>query len=158
MSGKSTKYACEAAAACGFAVMDHYVAMTLRPDLWGSAQDCRLNFTADIALPGATPVRVTLEGINRSVLVLTRSTKRLAERIEWVTGRAAVIVGDYEPAPKPIPAEDPLAAENRRRRDEKLAKQRALAAEEAPSHDCSHRHEILAARAELAKHDQTANA
>lgn len=153
MSGKKMQYACECAAASGFAILDMTIAMTLRPDLWSSAQDCWFAFRGEVALPGTKAVLASLDGLNEPVIVLTRSTNRLAERIEEVTGRHAVVLGDYQPAPKPQPAESPLVAENRRRQEEKTAEYRKLAAEQLPSHDGPHKAAILEARAELAKLD-----
>jgi hypothetical protein len=153
MSERTTTYALEAAAAAGFAVMHIRVAAMLRPDLYPHGNACR-DFSQNITLPGAKAMKVKLDGLGEPVPVLTRSTRRLAERIEEVTGISAFVIGEMVAAPpQALPKGDPLAAEARRRNEDKLAKLRELAAQDLPSHDCSLRHEILAARTELARLD-----
>lgn len=146
MTTKTKQYAIQSLAACGFAVMRSTVAWKLRPDLWGSAQDCGVSF-AKVEIEGTLRLTVTLAGIG-AVPVLTRSLDRLAERIEWVTGvrvekieaeQPAAVVGNAQPA----------FIESQRAAADQLARTKALAATEPPLHDCALRRDILKARADV---------
>lgn len=146
MTTKTTLYAYQCLAATGFAVMRSTVAWKLRPDLWGSAQDCGISF-ARVDIADVQRMTATLAGIGE-VPVLTRSTDRLAERIEWVTGiKVEKIDAEHAPATDTQRA----ISEGQKVVVDKLARLNELAATELPSHDCAIRRDILAARAELAR-------
>ncbi len=87
------RYLHQSLGACGFAVLNADVAMRLRPDLWpGDGLECAGEFARAFkrnqfsSMPHALRLTALLVGIDRPVPVLTRSAKRLAERIEEVTG------------------------------------------------------------------------
>lgn len=92
MSTKVMLYAHQSLAASGFAVIASPVAATLRPDLWTSGMECVSDFSSVDAknklgyIVGVQRLTARLAGIDRPVLVLTRSTDQLAQRLEWVTG------------------------------------------------------------------------
>lgn len=92
MSTKVLQYAHQSLAASGFAVIAASVAATLRPDLWTSGMECVADFSSVDAknklgyIVGVQRLTARLAGIDRPVLVLTRSTDQLAQRMEWVTG------------------------------------------------------------------------
>lgn len=92
MSTKVMLYAHQSLAASGFAVIASSVAATLRPDLWTLGMECVSDFSSVDAknklgyIVGVQRLTARLAGIDRPVLVLTRSTDQLAQRMEWVTG------------------------------------------------------------------------
>lgn len=92
MSTKVLLYVHQSLAASGFAVIASPVAATLRPDLWTSGMECVSDFSSVDAknklgyIVGVQRLTARLAGIDRPVLVLTRSTDQLAQRMEWVTG------------------------------------------------------------------------
>jgi hypothetical protein len=94
------QYTHQALAASGFAVIDSQVAMTMRPDIWNSGMVCAGEFAQKSTknslggISGVMRMTARLSGLDRPVRVLTRSTDRLAERIEWVTG---FVVDKLEP-------------------------------------------------------------
>lgn len=145
MSTKTQQYAHQSLAACGFAVMSPVIAWKQRPDLWASAQDCGMDFTAKLAIPDTQRLSAKLAGLESQVLVLTRSTDELSKRIEWVTGHkveslGAEVVNETAAAVQLITEQQRQATAER----ERLEK---LGAMEPPAHDCRLRREILAARA-----------
>ncbi len=146
MSTKTQQYAHQSLAACGFAVMSSVIAWKQRPDLWASAQDCGMDFTAKLTIPDTQRLSAKLAGLDSQVLVLTRSADDLSKRIEWVTGYkvesmgAGVGVVNETPAP-------PLITEQQRQATAGRERLEKLAAMELPAHDCQLRREILAARA-----------
>lgn len=145
---KSITYGAHCLAASGLAIMNWHIALELRPDLWGGAQDCRLNFQSKQAFPGTHRLTATLEGYGE-VLVYARSLDLLESRIEWICGRRVL---DLKPtADEPPPARHPslLEREAAAKEDDRIAGLRKLAAQDLPDHDCRLRDEILAARAEL---------
>lgn len=87
---KAIQYVHQSLAATGFVVLDSVMAWMLRPDLWASGMDCAQDFfriyhqTNSIANVARMSIR--LPGQDRSVLVLARSTDRLAERIGLILG------------------------------------------------------------------------
>jgi hypothetical protein len=148
MTTKTKQYAHQCLAACGFAVMRSEVAWQLRPDLWGSAQECGVTF-GRVDIEGAQRMTATLAGIGETP-VLTRSTDRLAERIEWVTGIKVEKI-EAEQSAGPVMCAQPFGGEAQRMAVDKLARMQALAAMEPPAHDCSLRREILRTREELGR-------
>lgn len=148
MSHRSEKYARQAIAASGLVILDPRIAFELRPDLWASAQDCRITFRRAHKFEGTHRVTATIEGYGE-VLVCTRSLDALEQRIQWVAGRRVLSVKPAEADAAPPPAAPPLHREAQSKEAERLAELHKLAAQEPPSHDCHARREILAARAEL---------
>ena len=146
MTTKTKQYAIQSLAACGFAVMRSTVAWKLRPDLWGSAQECGVSF-AKVEIEGTLRLTVTLAGVG-AVPVLTRSMDRLAERIEWITGAKVEGIEEERPTTRDASAQ-PAAIESQRVAADKLDRLKALAAQEPPSHDCALRRDILKARADV---------
>ena len=145
MTTKTKQYAIQSLAACGFAVMRSTVAWKLRPDLWGSAQECGVSFEK-VEIEGTLRLAVTLAGIG-AVPVLTRSLDRLAERIEWVTGIKVEKIEAEQPAV--VGNAPPAIIASQRAAADQLARTKELAATEPPSHDCALRRDILKARAEV---------
>lgn len=148
MPYRSEKYARQAIAASGLVILDPRIAFELRPDLWASAQDCRLTFRRTQKLEGTHRVTATLEDYG-DVLVCTRSLDALEQRIQWIAGRPVVGVKPAETEAAPPPAVAQLHRQAQSKEAERLAELEKLAAQEPPSHDCHARREILAARAEL---------
>lgn len=143
-----TSYAFDCIAASGFAVMSPAIAYELRPDLWACAADCARTLMTRDKIAGTQRMMATFDGLG-PVLVLTRSRDQLAKRLEWIVGRAVL---DLKPAEPEAPAtERPnlLHKEANAKEAERMEQVRKLATEEPPSHDCSRRREILAARREL---------
>lgn len=101
------------------------------------------------AFPGAALYSAQVPGIGE-ILVLSRGSSFLAERMDWL-GLPASSVVDLMPAVRPsgprVPAPRSVSAQ---RPDQRLDRLRQLADEEPPAHDCERRREILAARMELA--------
>lgn len=105
-----------------------------------------------VSWPGATRWLVTIErGAGREhILVLARSDRDLAQRVEWILGAKVV---EHERASPPGERERinaALQARSEERRQEKLRRLREKAAEDVPEEDGPRRREILSARAELA--------
>ena len=147
-----SSYAFDCLATSGFVVMSPAIAYSLRPDLWACVQDCALTLGAKAEIPGTQRMVAVLEGVG-PVPLLTRSTDQLAKRIEWVTGHK---VSDLRPArPEPVTPEVPshLRQEQAAKESGRLARQRKLAGEALPTHDCELRREILDARRELGMAD-----
>lgn len=148
MSDRSSSFALQCLAASGIAIMDPRIAYELRPDMWASLQDCAITFRKNQKADRVLRMTATLEGLG-PVLVLTRSLDQLAQRLEWIVGRT---VRELKPADPEAPAtERPnlLHKEAKAKETERMEQVRKLATEEPPSHDCSRRREILAARREL---------
>lgn len=88
---KVQKYAIEALASSGFAVLNSKVAYTMRPDLWSDALGASIDL-GDKSLPaklnafGCLRYLARLDGIEGTVKVLARSGDDLAKRIGQVTG------------------------------------------------------------------------
>ena len=148
MTTRSTWYTHQCIAASGIAVMQPRIAYELRPDLWASDQDCFMTFRKAQNVEGVQRMTVTFEGYG-PVLVLARSLDNLEQRLQWIVGRPVLNL-------KPAEAEAPPAAQtdfNRiqvnAKEAERLERVRKLSKEVPPSHDCQHRRDILAARAEL---------
>lgn len=148
MSDRSTSFALQCLAASGIAIMDPRIAYELRPDMWASLQDCAITFRKKQKADRVLRMTATLEGFG-PVLVLARSLDQLAQRLEWVIGRPVL---DLKLAESEAPAaERPnlLHKQANAKEAERMEQVRKLATEEPPSHDCSRRREILAARREL---------
>lgn len=141
------QYAHQSLAGSGFAVMSSEIAWQLRPDLWASAQDCGFGFNPRLEIAGTQRMTVRLAGMDKPILVLTRSADQLAQRIEWVTGYKVESL-EAESIPKPAPA-TPIITERQRIGNERRARLQELAAMEPPAHDCHQRREILAAQKEV---------
>lgn len=151
MNSKLSRYLTEALAASGCAVVDYRTAYALRPDIWATP----LNAGGDFSY---TPEKLDqlLERLGAKLYVVdfadgssarvaARFAHMLAERIEWLTGRAVRKVRTYEAA-KPETAATQAMTPRQKKREAKL---RQLAAQEPPTHDCPLLRQILAARAEL---------
>jgi hypothetical protein len=148
MPHRSEKYARQAIAASGLTILDPRIAFELRPDLWASAQDCRITFRRAQKFEGTHRVTATIEDYG-DVLVCTRSLDALEQRIQWIAGRRVLAVKPAEADAVPPPATPQLHRQAQSKEVERLAELEKLAAQEPPSHDCHARREILAARAEL---------
>lgn len=129
-SYNSHVYAHTGLATAGLAVMSHRIAYELRPDLWASQQDCGIDFSRKFEATNVHRMLVTIEGYG-TVLVLTRSLDRLAERIEWIVGRPVLDLGIAAPETPPAPKPDLLRREQINA--ERIANMRKMAAEPLPS-------------------------
>lgn len=148
MASRSENYARQCLAASGLAVMDARIAYELRSDLWGSLQDCVLSFRT--TLEAAHTERLVAHFNEQGpVIVLVRSRKNLAERIEYIVGQPVFRLELATPElPRAVQA-DPLRQEVARRDDERMGRLHELAAEELPNYDGPRLREILEARREL---------
>lgn len=145
-------FATQQLAATGWAPIHFAAAIHLRPDLWGGiGMNARYDFakvTADRLLPhfpGAKVYRVDIEGIG-AVDVLARCPDDLANRMRLVLGLDVEMLPGTSTEPVLAPVRN-LAQVNRAQ--ERIASLRRLAAQDAPTHVCRLRSDILAARAEL---------
>jgi len=148
MTTRSTWYAHQCIAASGLAVMDSRIAWQLRPDLWSGAQDCAITFRKNQDVVGVHRVIATFPAYG-DVRILARSLDSLEKRLEWIVGEAPTAIVDWQPE---VPAVSPQMAAKReynRNEVERLEGLHKVATEVPPSHDCSRRREILAARREL---------
>lgn len=102
MSHRSEKYARQAIAASGLVILDPRIAFELRPDLWASAQDCRITFRRAQKFEGTHRVTATIDGYGE-VLVCARSLDALEQRIQWVAGRRVLSVKPAEADAAPPP-------------------------------------------------------
>lgn len=150
MTTRSTWYTHQCIAASGIAIMDAQIAFELRPDLWASPQDCRMTFRKVQSVAGVKRMSATFAGGGiGTVLVLARSLDNLAKRLEWIVGLPVVDLTSAEPEMEPVTRQDPMRREADAKEAERLAQVHKLAKEVPPGHDCQHRRDILAARAEL---------
>jgi len=159
-------YIPQALAATGFAFLDLDIACALRPDLFPGGQ-------ASVPIGGLNPGRIRsdggirgginearryvvwLEGREKPALVLARSDDMLAMRIQWITGSKVLsFAPEVRTSWTGAPA-DPSAAPAAERKAANLAKLRALAEQEPPTHHCQRRTEILQARDALTLAGQT---
>jgi hypothetical protein len=137
MNSKVSEYIVRQLAATGFAVIDHVVARQLTHDLlWASARDALADFTAGqrkirefLGTLGTSIMEVKLESRENWLLVATRSTDCLAERINWVTGLVVEGLRPFVP-PREIPDAAITAAK----------------ADQPPAHQCEARREWFASR------------
>lgn len=98
---------------------------------------------------GAFPVMVRVEGFG-DVLVRAHSAVHLIERMSWLGVIAANVKGFEAPdADTKAPSKAAPAPIDSNVKDRKLAEQ------EPPAHDCALRREILAARAKLERQGET---
>jgi len=104
MPHRSEKYARQAIAASGLAILDPRIAFELRPDLWASAQDCRITFRRAQKFEGTHRVTATIEDYG-DVLVCTRSLDALEQRIQWIAGRRVLAVKPAEADAVPPPCD-----------------------------------------------------
>ena len=148
---KAFVYTHSCLAGAGFAVINSQVAWRLRPDLFASGQDCALAIYQRVEVQGAKLLTAKIAGIGQ-VKVIARSERDLARRIEDVVGLRVEELGPYVEPAMQVPARGSHTAELERA--QRLAKLRALAAQEPPGHHCVLRQEVLAARAELARIDE----
>lgn len=93
MSDKGKTYAGACLAGSGFVILDAEIAMTLRPDLWwsgieaaGDVSTARFRQVIE-AWPHLSRFSCRIDGADHNVVVLTRSSDQLAQRIEWIVGR-----------------------------------------------------------------------
>lgn len=95
---QAVEYAIDALRASGFVVLHCRVAVDLRSDLWrdepiAAAQLRNPVFMSKVTtMPGVQVAAARLRGIDQDVQVLSRSQARLAERVEWVTGRECTLL------------------------------------------------------------------
>lgn len=93
---KAIQYVHQSLAATGFVVLDSVMAWMLRPDLWASGMDCAQDFVRIYqqtnSIANVTRMSIRLSGLDRSVLVLARSTDRLAERIGLILGHSVELL------------------------------------------------------------------
>lgn len=148
MTTRSTWYTHQCIAASGLAVMDSRIAWQLRPDLWSGAQDCAFTFRKQQNVDGAKRIVATFPSYGE-VQVYARSLDNLGKRLEWIVGEAPTAVVDWKPEAPAVSPQLAAKREHNRKEVERLEDLRKLATEEPPSHDCSRRREILAARLEL---------
>lgn len=148
MSNNNQRYASEQLAFTGFVVEDYAVAEEIRPDLL-SARANTMTFPSDVRRAAkaarATAYRMSIGGTE--VVVWSKSTKNLEDRIENIVGAKVVMLGKVEHK-SDAGAQDNGYWQNRKRgleaaQDERTRK---LAAETPPAHDCARRREILEAR------------
>lgn len=147
MTTKTKQYAYQALAASGFVVMSSVVAYRLRPDLWTSGQECSMDFRR-FDIEGTQRMTAKLAGVG-PVLVLTRSTDMLANRILWITGYQVEELKAEDGEATQQKAPSAISLESKRLASEKRQRLEQLAAQEPPAHDCTLRKDILAARREL---------
>lgn len=148
MSTVVQRYAAQCLAGSGIAVMASPIAWQLRPDLWGSAQDCALSAGWRMVLPGTQAMEADIEGMG-PVRVLVRSQDRLMERIGWIVGATVRTVRQAADEAAPRPMATPLQTDAQRRAVEEQEQLLKLAAMQPPAHDCPQRREILKARQTL---------
>jgi hypothetical protein len=148
MTTRSSWYCHQSIAASGIAVMDSRIAWELRPDLWSGAQDCFMDFRRNQKPDGVQRLTATFEGIGQ-VLVLARSMDNLEKRLEWIVGRPVLALKPAESEATPAVTEDFTRRDVNAKEAERMEQVRKLAKEVPPVHDCQHRRDILAARAEL---------
>lgn len=155
MNSKVARYLTEALASAGCAVVDSQTAHKLRPDIWASA----INASSDFSEASPAKLDQLMERLNArlyvadfanggSARVATRSAHMLAERLEWLTGRAVKMVRVFEtlnPAAATTAPDTPVT----RRQEERLAKDKELAAMPLREHSCTLNQQILSARARL---------
>lgn len=143
-----TSYAFDCIVASGFAVMSPAIAYELRPDLWACLADCARTLNTQVKIPGTQRLTVTFEGFG-SILVLARSLDQLEQRLEWIVGSTVLELKAADPEAPAAERPNQLRWEEKALKAERLEVARKLAAEDPPSHDCSRRRDILAARKEL---------
>lgn len=161
---KAFDYTAQSLAATGFAILDGEVAHLLRPDLWHDATGAGHDLLALLQSNGLGRLRevhwgtLRLAGRDRAMPIAVRGFEALAERVEAVTGRRVLALGAAEAprAPVPAPVRSEVARDAAWVASQRIAKLRALAAQELPAHGCTLRSEILRARDELARLDQAA--
>lgn len=156
MHPKAERYVVEALAHTGFAILSPMVAYRLRPDILRSASDAGFAFNGldlvkDLSQMGALAFyRARLQEVGEAVVV-ARSGKRLAERIEELTGLAVLSLEPFQPEPRP--ANEVRTIPPIRMGDEERQRLQAIADRPLPAHDCGDRREILEARRRLAELD-----
>jgi hypothetical protein len=102
-------YLSQSLGATGFCLLAPDIAMRLRPDLWpnNGGLQCTGDFARAVArnsfagVPHTIKLTVSLAGMEQPVVVLARSTLRLAERIEEVTGLRVEQLVEGDEAPEP---------------------------------------------------------
>ncbi|HMN20199.1 MAG TPA: hypothetical protein PKA16_02280 [Ottowia sp.] len=163
------KYVHQQLASTGFVIIDIEAAITLRPDLFNTGMEAGFllgeakarNQFADGNLKVSTYC-AELEELGRTVTVLARSRQRLEERITELTGYTVLGLqaerpDDTRPSQAEVAAQAQLERERHRQAKEagELAKLRATAAKEPPAHDCPLRREILRARQEVSRREES---
>lgn len=163
------KYAHQQLASTGFVILDTEVAFGLRPDLFNTAMEAVFllgeagaqNRLTEPSLRAAM-YQAELKELGRTVTVLARSRLRLEERITELTGYTVLGLqakrpDDTRPGQAEAAAQAQLEHERRRQAKEagELAKLRATAAKEPPAHDCPLRREILRARQEVSRREES---
>ncbi len=143
-----SSYVFDCIAASGLAVMSPAIAYELRPDLWACVEDCARTLNTRAEIHGTQRLSVTFKGYG-SALVFARSLDGIEKRLEWIVGQPVLALKAAEPEAPPVARTDFNRLEVNAKEAERREQVRKLAAEVPPSHDCSRRREILAARKEL---------
>lgn len=152
MSTEVIEYTEQALAATGWAAIDLNIAMRLRPSLWGGIGTNALHDFGQARhkpeallahFAGARLYQVEVEGIG-PVKTIARHPGMLAERMQLILGLDVSEAVEIDSRP-PLPAAERFEP----KANDRLVKLHALASQEPPAHDCSHRRDILAARADL---------
>lgn len=107
MNSKVSEYLIRQISASGFALVDHVIVRKLTHDLiWASARDCLGDFTQArrkmrefLGTLGVSILEVKFASQDHWLLVGTRSTDRLAERINWITGLVVEGLRPFSPVP-----------------------------------------------------------
>lgn len=152
MDNRSTTYVSQQLAYTGFVLTSVYHAHKLRPDLSDSAQAAigLLGISKEFFKIRLFNVRHFNAKFNNGLdcEVWSRSSTRLAERIEELTGWQVSSIDEiFETDRVPTRSKSELAQEQAKA--DHITKLKKLAEQEPPAHDCSNRREILAARDEL---------
>jgi hypothetical protein len=138
MNTKVSEYVIRQLAATGFAVIDHVIARELTHDLiWASANNNYGDFAQSQqkiekflrTLPRVEILEIQFVGAESWVMVATRSSDMLSERIKHVVGIDVAAVRPFTG-----------------RRAVEAKEQRAAATDEPPSHACAARAEYFAER------------
>ena len=152
---KAEDYIGQQLGAVGFVLCAPRISFMLRRDLWPTAAMCDATSPAAKKYLGALASKMlltlfTFEGEGLTGFGAAFNAEQLEKRIHDMYGiDVEITVVDSLMQPAPVqPGHDPQA-HAARVRDENLKKLRKLAVQELPSHECSLRREILAARAEL---------
>lgn len=148
MFNNNQRYAYEQLGTAGFVIEDYAVAEEIRPDFLSSRSNT-ITFPSDVQRAAkerrATAYRMSIGG--KDVVVWSKSTKNLEDRIENVVGAKVVMLGPVDETPAaPGQGHDYWQARKRNLDAAEDERTRKLAAETPPAHDCARRREILEAR------------
>ena len=158
---KTSDYIEQQLGAAGFALCSATIAFRLRRDIWSVRMDVDVSGEGARKYLGSMAAQMPLklfifEGEGLAGFGVCFNLERLEERIWEMCGlKLKVTVVDSLLEPAPVQQGHDPQAHTARRREEKLDSLRKSAIQEPPSHDCSLRREILAARAELEQLGET---